>query len=49
MKKLISLLAQNKKYVIFSLFFFLFALLWASKIPMMGDDWMWGSYQGENL
>ena len=49
MKKLLSLFAQNKKYVIFSLFFFLFALLWASKIPMTGDDWMWGSYQGENL
>ena len=49
MKKLLSLLAQNKRYVIFSLFFFLFALLWASKIPMTGDDWMWGSYQGENL
>ena len=47
--KLCAFWKDNKKYVIFCACFFALSLVLISLVPLFGDDWMWGSYRGEEL
>lgn len=47
--KLTNFILSNRRYIIFSAVFFALAFAWISNVPLTGDDWMWGSYQGVNL
>lgn len=38
---------ENKAYIIFGIAFFVLSLVLISQIPLMGDDWMWGSHIGK--
>ena len=49
MKRAVTFLQENKRYVIFSLVFFLVSLALISLFPLTGDDLMWGSPMGEEL
>ena len=49
MEKFKSFMRDNRKYIIFSSLFFLFSLILISNVPLMGDDWMWGSTMGEEI
>ena len=45
--KLCAFCKENKIYIIFCACFFALSLVLISLVPLFGDDWMWGSYRGE--
>ena len=49
-KDKLRILWQKYRYVIiFCTCFFVLTLILVSLVPLFGDDWMWGSYRGEEL